>query len=293
MLTPKLWRALHDPPSTHPIFRRTVVLPVGVYKKRRYLSWANIIVVLVLGVGEHIPSLLLFLMPIVLFITGIVYGLDCALRVSHAIVQEHENDTFQLLSLSPPGPLGTSWTVCTSSLYRNREFAQLHMIVKSSIMVAVVITSLLGVLVLIGQSSTFSRYEQPVLPTVAILANLTGLFIVMYAEYVQSALLGCLIGMLIPTYVESTLDAGLYAFSVFLLIQTGVYFLAALIGFTVLPILYQAAGFYGELADISLAVLRVGAFILIREGIVQLVWRQLVNRLNAQPSEFDYVMHAA
>jgi hypothetical protein len=232
-------------------------------------------------------------MPIVLFITGIVYGLDCALRVSHAIVQECEKDTFQLLSLSPPGPLGTSWTMCTSSLYRNREFAQLHMIVKSSVMVAAVITAVLGGLVLLGQSPTFNRYYQPMMPTVIILANLTGIFIAIYAEYVQSALVGCLVGMLIPTYVKSTMDAGLYAFSVFLLVQTSAYFLTALIDFSILPSLYQLFNFYGELADVSLSVLRVGVFILVREGIVQLMWRQLVQRLNVRPSEFDYIMRPA
>jgi hypothetical protein len=293
MLTPKLWRALHNPPSTHPIFRRTVVLPSPTYRKRRYLSWANVIIVLVLGIGEHIPSLLLFLMPIILFVTGIVYGLDCALRVSHAIVQEHENDTFQLLSLSPPGPLGTSWTVCTSSLYRNREFAQLHTIVKSSILAAAVITSVVGGLILIGQSPAFSRYTQPMLPTMVILADLTGVFLAIYAEYVQSALLGCLIGMLIPTYVESSLDAGLFAFSGFLLAQIAVYFLTVLIGFSILPGIYHFIGLYGEAAEISLTFLRVVTFFLVREGVVRLVWNHLVDRLNAQPSEFDYVLQPA
>jgi hypothetical protein len=290
MLTLKLWHALHNPPSTHPIFRRTVVLPTGIYKKRRYLSWANLIIVLVLGLGEHIPSLLLFLMPILLFITGIIYGLDCALRVSHAIVREHENDTFQLLSLSPPGPLGTSWTVCTSSLYRNREFAQLHTIVKSSLLVAVVITSVLGGLVLIGQSAAFSRLTQPILPTIVVLANLAAIFGAVYAEYVQSTVLGCLVGMLIPTYVENSLDGGLYSLSGFLLAQMTVYFLTALVGFYILPSAYQLIGFYGELAEISLTALRVFTFILVREAVVRLIWRHLVERLNVQPSEFDYVL---
>ncbi len=293
MLTLKLWRALHDPPSTHPIFRRTVVLPTTAYKKRRFLSWANMIIVLVLGLGEHIPSLLLFIMPVLLFITGIVYGLDCALRVSQAIAREHENDTFQLLSLSPPGPLGTSWTVCTSSLYRNREFDQLHIIVKSSIMVGVVITAVVGTLFLIGQSPAFTRYTQPMLPTLVTLVDLTGIFIAIYAEYVQSALLGCLVGMLTPTFVESSLDAGLFAFSGFLLIQVAIYFLTALIGFTMLPMLYQALGFTGEWAEITLTILRVLTFLGLRECAVRLLWGQLMERLNVQPSEYDYVMRPA
>lgn len=294
MLTPKLWRALHNPPSIHPIFRRSVVLPTGTFKKKRYLSWANLIIVLVVGVGEHIPSLLLFLMPILLFITGIIYGLDCALRVSHAIAREYENDTFQLLSLSPPGPLGTSWTVCTTSLYRNREFDQLHTIVKSSIQVAIVITGVVGGLLLIGQSPGFTPHPtQSVLPTLMILADLAGLFAAMYAEYVQSTLLGCLMGMLIPTYVESSLDAGFYAFSGFLLVQIIVYFLTALVGFYILPGLYQLMGFSGELAEISLTFLRVAAFISVREGVIRLAWGQLVQRLNAQPSELDYLIRPA
>jgi hypothetical protein len=201
MLTLKLWHALHDPPSTHPIFRRTVVLPTETYRKRRYLSWANVIIVLVLGLGEHIPTLLLFLMPLLLFVTGIIYGLDCALRVSQAIAREHENDTFQLLSLSPPGPLGTCWTVCTSSLYRNREFDQLHIIVKSSILVALILTSAIGGLALLGQSPIFTRFSSEILPTVMIFIDLVGVFTAIYAEYVQCWIICA--GQLSPAPIHS------------------------------------------------------------------------------------------
>lgn len=290
MLTLKLWRALHNPPSIHPLFRRIVVLPSEAYRKRRYLSWANLIIVLVVGLGEYAPTILFLFMPLLLFITGIVYGLDCALRVSSAIAHEHENDTFQLLALAPPGPLGTSWTVCASALYRNREFDQLHMIIRSSLMIAIVLTIIIGSLVMFGQSAVVTRDSQPALPTFVNLIHLGGVFAAVYAEYIQSALLGCLVGMLIPTYAESSLDASLYAFGLFMLLQMTGYFLAALVGFYLLSNVYLMLSLYGVYAEISLTILRFAIFVLIREGVIRVIWRYLAERLNAQPSEFDYVL---
>jgi hypothetical protein len=290
MLTLKLWRALHNPPSIHPLFRRIVVLPSEAYRKRRYLSWANLIIALVVGLGEYAPTILFLFMPLLLFVTGIIYGLDCALRVSSAIAREHENKMFQLLALAPPGPLGTSWTMCASALYRNREFDQLHMIVRSSLMIAVVLTIIIGSLVMFSQSAMVAKTSQPALPTLINLIHLGGVFIVIYAEYIQSALLGCLVGMLIPTYAESSLDAGFYAFGLFMLLQISGYFLTALLGFYVLSSLYAILSLHGMYAEISLTILRVAIFILIREAVIRLVWRHLTERLNAQASEFDYIL---
>ncbi len=86
MRTRQLWWALNHPPATHPIFQRQVLLP-GI-SKRRYVSWAGLVITLVIGLSEYSPVILMGLLPLVLFITGMLYGMECALRVSHVNTRE-------------------------------------------------------------------------------------------------------------------------------------------------------------------------------------------------------------
>ncbi|MBZ0282499.1 MAG: hypothetical protein K8L97_17295 [Anaerolineae bacterium] len=253
--------------------------------RRRFASWAGMMIALVVSLGEIVPTLLLILMPILLFFTGILYGVDCALRISAAIAREHENNTYHLLSLAPPGPLGVSWAICTSALYRNREFDRFHIIVRTSIVIALVIVSIVAGLTLMWQSAVVSRFPQPTMLTVLHFINLVCILVAIYIEYVQSAVLGCIVGMLIPTYADNRLDAGLYALGVFLLLQITAYFLTVLIGFSVLTSLYQAFTIGGFYAEISLTIARVILFFTIREGLIVLTWRILIERLNGRGME--------
>ncbi|MBL8166426.1 MAG: hypothetical protein JNJ61_30870 [Anaerolineae bacterium] len=287
----RLWAALNHPPATHPIFRRTVLLPGST--PRRFISWASVMIMVVVQLGEMIPTVLFLLMPLLLGFTGLLYGVDCALRVSHAIAREHENNTYHLLALAPAGPLGLSWAICTSALYRNREFQQFRAIVRVSLIIGLIVSGFLAVMVMIGQSEVFVRFAQPAHPTIAHFLGIVGLCAVLYLEYVQSAILGCIVGMIIPTYTGSRLDASLFAFGVFLLLQVLVYLLAFFGAFVVLPSLYHSAGATGFYADISLTALRVGLFFAVRDAVITLSWRLLISRLNVMAADQDLNLRMA
>jgi hypothetical protein len=130
MITPKLWYALYHPPATHPIFQRTVVLPDY---KRRHLSWASTVIQTISGIGLYSPFLLFLLLPLVLLIIGLTYGLDCALRVGAAIARERESRTYTLLAAAPDGAWGFTWALSTSAIYRNHDFPRLGGIVRVSL----------------------------------------------------------------------------------------------------------------------------------------------------------------
>src|SRR5262245_41194048 len=149
MMTWKIWRALHNPPALHPVFQRTVLLPPPTLN-RRSIGWASLVVNLVLALGQYSPTILLLLMPFILIFTGITYGIDCAVRVGSAIAKEHENSTFNLLSLSPGGALGASWAMCTSTLYRNRDFSRLHTIMRGTIIIGMAAIFVIASLILIA-----------------------------------------------------------------------------------------------------------------------------------------------
>lgn len=287
----RLWGALNRPPATHPIFRRTVLLPRR--PPRRLISWASVMIMLVIQLGDVVPTALIFLMPLLLCFTGLLYGLDCALRVSHAIAREHENNTYHLLALAPAGPLGLSWAICTSALYHNSEFHQFRVIVRASLVIAVVISAILALMALVSQSESFARFAQSAYHTIAHFISIVGLCAALYLEYAQSAILGCIVGMIIPTYTHSRLDASLFAFGMFLLLQILVYLLVFVGAFAVLPALFHAAGASGFYSDVSITALRVALFFAVRDVVIVLSWRVLTYRLNALTPDLDLNLRMA
>jgi hypothetical protein len=292
MITWKIWRALHNPPALHPVFQRTVLLPPPTIS-RRSIGWAGLVVNLVLGLSQYSPTILLVLMPFILAFTGITYGIDCAIRVGSAIAKERENFTFNLLSLSPGGALGASWAMCTSSLYRNRDFDRLHNVVRGAIIVAIIVTLVIACLVIVAHSEHFSRFPEPTFPTIVHLVDLLIVLIALYVEYLQSTIVGSLIGMFIPTYTDNRVDTSLYAFGVFLLLQITTYFVVYLVGFVILPSSYEQLNLIGDYTEISLTFFRLTIFFAVREFIIGILWRMLVQRLNAIPSELDFAMQFA
>jgi len=292
MTTWKIWRALHNPPALHPVFQRTVLRPPPLVN-RRSLGWAGLVVNLVLGLGQYSPTILLALMPFILVFTGITYGIDCAIRVGSTIAKERENDTFNLLSLSPSGALGASWAICTSALYRNRDFDRLHNVVRGSVIITMITIAIIAAITLVIQSDKFSRVAEPTFLTVIHLVDLTAVILAVYIEYVQSAILGSLIGMFVPIYSQNRVDTSAYAIGGFLFLQITTYFVAYFIGFLILTDLYDGLYISGDYAEISLSILRLGVFFMVREVIITVLWRTLVERLNAQPSELELAMQFA
>ncbi len=292
MTTWRLWRALQNPPSQHPIFQRAVLLPDQV-KTRRMTSWAGIVVKLVFGLGEYSPTLLPLLIPVILLFIGMTYGLDCAVRVGDAIAKEREQDTFNLLSLSPSGALGTSWVMCTSLLYRNWDFDRLRKVIRASLIIAGSVTFTIALLAMMLNSGLFNRFSPSSITTLVDFISLMIVMAALYIEFVQSTILGTLVGMFVPTYTQSRIDTSLYTFGVFALLQITTYLGSYFIGFVLLPSLYDQMGLSGEYARASLTLLRLGVFYLIRETIISGLWRVLIDRLNAYPSELDLTMQTA
>lgn len=287
MITLWLWRALIHPPATHPVFQRTVVLPVE--NPSHYLSWANFVISLVIGLSRYAPTLLFLLLPLILVALGLTYGLDCALRVSLAITRERGRATFDLLALTPPGVMGAMWALCTSALYRRHDFMRLREIVRASLVggvwAGVVITGIL----LFLNSEAFTRFTQPNEVILTGLANFLVILGAVRVEYIQSAVLGVLLGMAVASATANRLDGSLWAFGLYLLLQGVVYVITLALGFMLLPLVYDRLHFSGAYALMSLSLLRLLIFAAAREALIGLVWRALRVRLNVTPPELVFM----
>ena len=236
------------------------------------------------------PTMLLLLIPLVLLLSGIVYGIECATRVSHALAREHENSTYALLALCPPGSLAVSWVICTSVLYRNREFERLYDVIQSSINIALIGIGILFVLVLLVSFAAAAPFNNGAL-TPNLLVIIGVIFAVMYWEFVQSVLLGCVVGLLTPTYTMSSLDAGLFAPGVFLMLKMVVYSVSALVGLNILPDVFVRLRLDGPSIEMILTVLRGLIFIAIQEGAIRLTWQHLMKRVNASNNDVQWALY--
>lgn len=270
MLTWKLWRALTTNPTIHPIYQRIVDAPLQ--PPPWYLSCA-----IVIGA----PFLLL---PAILFLSA-TYSLRWAVAISSTIARERESGMFDLVALTPPGAMGVCRAICTAALNRNEALQQIQTPIAWIIRLGftLLVLASLGFLV----ESLVPAEARGNMQTIIPLVYLGTLIAALYIDHVQSVVLGCLIGMLAPEYTSGRVDASAGAFMVFLLVTVMTYLITILGGFVAAPLLLRDLGVTPVAGALILPFLRVGLFYLIREGIIALVWRALVEKLNIGASELE------
>jgi hypothetical protein len=288
-MTLKLWRALNNPPATHPIFVRTVLLPRVV--KRRSINSASIIIGFIMSMSEFMPTVLIFLMPVLLGGCGLIYGLDCAVRVSQLITFERRNNTYPLLVLCPPGALAVCWAMCTSLLYQQQQFGRLHEIVRTSTRIAFATIAVILMLFIAISISIIVSSSRLALPIITPLINAEAVVVLIYSEYVQSTVIGCLIGVIISTFATGTMDSILYAPAVFLLIKIGGYAASILVGFNLLERVYQQIAIQGGLTDILLTLARVVIIVVVQDLIIRLLWRVAIKQTDTVPQEAELALY--
>lgn len=238
------------------------------------------------------PTLLIFIMPVFLVVCGVLYGLECALRVSYLIASERKNNSYDLLAMSPPGGLVICWVICTSALYHKRQFARLHDIVRTSASIA---AAVFGVMLgLLGTASllmtlSYSRINPP-----ALIPLFNGIMIValIYMDFVQSTAAGCLVGLLIPTFGSGVMDSMLYTPGVFLMVKLGGYSLSTLTGWSLLDSLTNHLRWQGDLASIGMSFIRLGLVFAIQELILRTLWEILCRRTDSPSRAPDRLLQA-
>ncbi len=289
VVTLQVWNALKRPPIHHPLFRRISQDRVRVPQWR--LSQAQrvalvlafaIVMYLSLRYFAEMILVVIFVTPIAISalyiaLNGTIAGLFWAIRVSSAIARERERGVFDLLSASPYGSFSVSWAICTGCQYYDQTFngtgAQR---VWFSRIFFLSLLLFCAILTLADPRST-AFIGNPlwgiILSVEIVLVTATAFHI----DDIHSTVIGSLIGVIVPLFARTRLDARAAAFGLFLLLQIGTYTLVLLVGFNVMPQFNATlnVGFFGELVLLPLEQLIV--FFAVREGIERLLWG--VNRL--------------
>jgi|FLYN01.1.fsa_nt_gi hypothetical protein len=292
MTTWRLWRALTHPPYNHPLFWRTLLNKAPEAPVRQWPSGQVALGFLLLFICSAalfprqmtmIALAAFMVVPFLLLIftfNGMIYGLVWGVKISTTIAKTYEASIFDVLSLSPSGALGALWAMGTGCLYRNREFGDLNFPETWTVRLFVVIFASMA----LGTLSGARRAHELALPVLVYALVLIAGF---YVDDVQSIVLGSLVGMLTPLYAHNRVDARMWTMGLYLLIQVVTYLSALIAGFVILPAIYERLGIDRVSGHIALPLLAFAVFYGLRELAIALLWHNLTERLNADPSELN------
>lgn len=283
-----LWHHIRYP-AVHPLFRRTIRIPTTDLATP-YVAWLMFLLgaltccgmwALVVHMRSAVAVLLLLLL---VFFSGSIYVVAWVIGISISIAREHEHGTYDQLCLPPTGALGANWAICTATLHRNDTFGWVNLI-------RLIITGSLLVIFLMVLLTTLLTQSGPNFTQFVLLfLDISGFAIASYLDHVQSVVVGCLVGMLTPTFAPHRPDARVVGVTLFLTLQVFAYGFSALVGFGLLTAIYESLHIQGWLPDAAMIVLRVVIFYLVREAIIAILWRVLVERINADSSDWDRVL---
>ncbi|MEO8607456.1 MAG: hypothetical protein ABI690_06220 [Chloroflexota bacterium] len=295
MITWRIWNMLRNPPFGHSLFRRTVINRPNISNPHREFEPYKIInirfIFELLGVMFVCTAMVspIFLIVagigILLILNGTIYSLIWSVRTSGLIAQAREHQTYDLYCMSPEGALGVNWAICTGFLHRNNRLEQIHSVVRSLLAVALVMIFLIA-LVLVSnagqpRATEFARAE--VQRYSLMLVHVTTLICLIFIDHIHSIVLSSLVGILVASYARGKLEAQLGTSGAYLMLQLSAYLVTWIIGFVLIPSLYDenASG----LAQISIAVMQVIIFYIVRETMISFLWNMLSKRLNVTPTE--------
>lgn len=231
-----------------------------------------------LAAPNNATIVMLSLIGILLF-NSTFYAAIWTTNISMAIVKVRDQGFYDQLCVLPPGAIGANWALCKAYLHHDDTLGLVNILRKSIIGILLCIFLLL----LLAAASRQTALD---------LVQLTRLFLDMitlaaasYIDHVQSILLGSLIGMLVPVYARSSIDARFWPPLIFLTLQIVTVIIALLIGQLVIPGIYQAFGLTGWFVQLSPPVLNLVVFYLTRASFILIAWRVLVYQLNGSPAE--------
>lgn len=230
------------------------------------------------------------LLPGLLFMSAI-YALRWAVQIASIIAREREAGTYDLVALSPSGPLGCNRAISAACLHRHESLEQIQS-------PGAWIMRLAFNLILVVSVASFTepilkeQYGEQLNAFIALL-YLGTMTLAIVIDHVQSVVAGSLIGMLTPHYVQGRMDAGFLAFAGFVGVQLVTYVVTLLAGFRMLPDVLLAFGAAPLFVTLALPIARLALFYLVREFLIQVLWRALLNELNVTTAELDFMTRQA
>jgi hypothetical protein len=252
MFSYALWRSLRRPPTRNPLFRQTYT------HAEEAAPWY---------VGCVQWTGLLFFAPIIA-LAGLVYGFGWSVGIAGTLGKERESRRFELIRLTPPGPLGMSWAGALGYLYHHRTFRNVN--TNSNLLIR---TGLMA-FILSGVGLAVETQGFTFMPSFAnIVLYLVTLFAALLVDHVQSVVVAVLTGILAADAAGSRFGAQLVAFSLYSGVQIITYLVSLTLGVSLSVLAANEAGL------LLVLVVRLVLFAAVRELLIWLLWRRLDHTL--------------
>lgn len=295
MISWRLWYALRHPPYRHVLFQhmtaarlRDVYWPRGNRASQAgywiTLSVAALACVLtMLPIGSAIISaaflVLMLGLPLVagmLLFNGLIYGGILTARISKAVATNVGRGRFELIALTPPGAMGTSWLIAVAAIYRSGKPTGLNF--DHTWYLRAFVLLIFGVL--IYESIGPYQYDQngSVRAAITIVYVLTQA-LAFHVDDVHSVTTGVVIALMAASWQPRPVAARTAAVVAYITVHVLAYMLTLIVTLDVLPGVWPSDVHW--LAAVTLPCLRLAIFYGLREGFISLLWYQLARRLNA------------
>lgn len=280
MMTWRIWRMFYDSLPRHPLFWQELH---PLEPETRPPAWWQPLrngVLVLAGICALIAFFwivlpFLLLLYFMLFAAALVSGTNAAIGVAGAINQEQVKRRYDLIALTPPGMFGIGWALGTRFLRKNRRTLRFTRLIRGFHLLCLLMV--IGIVLL----SHFLLQGRGMLEG-TISQLLVGVFfiIALHLDFVQSGLIGALVGMLVPAYTRR-LDTNLTAPVMFIGIKLGTY-LVILIGMNLVALLLDFVGVLDNLAIFTFS--GVILVFVTHEAALYWIWRMIENRLNLEPN---------
>jgi hypothetical protein len=299
MIVLRLWAAMRQPRYyKHPVFRRILLRPDhNLPLNPRIIIGGGMILGLVLlfSLSYVVPARLLgpfallpLAFPVLLgaaTLGGTGRGLRLASEISAATSQEHQGDTFTVLASLPGGKLGVHWLILTAHIHRNGDLENTNEFQQQ--ITGFAFWSVSFVLLIFYLNTWTAAASRAFVNATFLLYALVAIY---YIDYVCSLVTGALVGTLTAAYNHHPRDARLIAVAMFLTLQGAVFAATYGVAMSLLPQLVAWLGFNAWLARTTITGLSLLSYYLLREALAWGLWRVLVWRLEAAPTEQEMVM---
>ena len=303
MFTWRMWNALERPFTQHPMFGyyihkikrtkpiyigNTIILPNVVGSVSR-IPWGMIVFVIVLAFICSGQWFLLFpialFSPLMLLSVGLLYGSNNAILISSTLTKSRMQGQDDVLGVTPLGHVGYGWAIVSAVYHSRQSLRQLKDTTRTFYNIAIIVLlvyiafNLSSMVIFQSDMSLFNILMADTVPTLLFVLSL-------YIDLIQSTILGCIMGLLIPTYANGHLDAHAMAFTSFIAIQILFYAGVVLIAFWLLPLILTSA------SGIIFALIRFIIFVVLRDILMMILWRIVARRMYTNVTELNYVTQA-
>lgn len=301
MISYQFWIALMTPYVSHPLFiRRGIWQPTDFSEKKGFFNkiayfyiknekdvlWETLGVIILLAIllGHDkviiivvlgVLGMLVIGFPLLLFLSGSIYGIASAIVISGAIINERLQGRYLILGVTPQGFLGASWALCSLCIQNSVLLRQLRNIMRT------IYTILLSLVLLPFTIVTMFYLINSEAPHVynlwgALVVGL-GVSLMIIIEFFQSACVGSLLGILAAHHNETRANTQSSVTSNFIVLQVAIYLMAAFLCIIIIPGLFALISY-----PITPFYIFICALVMYfcRESLVIMLWHGLAITLD-------------